>query len=93
MCGATTVAAMALVTELSGRDRGPFDSLQALTEAHRIAYAAFGEALHDIGGGSSESDRASPWEQSALLAICGSPAVGESDRLAKALYLLEIEAR
>lgn len=43
--------------------------------------------------GSSESDRASGEEERALLAICGYLAVGEADRLAKARYLLEIEAR
>lgn len=84
MYSATTVAAMALGTELPGRDRGPSDSQQAPTEAHRIAYAALGEDLH-------ESDRAGWEEQSALLTLCGSP--GESDRLAKALCLLAIEAR
>jgi len=84
MYSATTVAAMALGTELPGRDRGPSDSLQALTEAHRIAYAALGEALH-------ESDRAGWEEQSALLAICGSSwGIGPP---AKALCLLAIEAR
>jgi len=90
---ASTVAATALGAEPSGRDRGSSDSLRALIEAHKIAYAAFGEALHDVAGGSSESDRASREEERALLAVCGYPAVGEADRLAKAWYLLEIEAR
>lgn len=90
---ASTVAATALGTEPPGREKGPSDSLRALIEAHKIAYAAFGEALHDMGGGSSESDRASREEERALLAICGYPAVGKADRLAKARYLLEIEAR
>lgn len=84
---------MAIGTEPSDRDRGPSDSLLALIEAHKIAYAAFGEALHNMGGGSKESDRASREEERTLLAICGYPAVGEADRLAKARYLLEIEAR
>ena len=53
----------------------------------------FGKALHDKSGASSQSDRASRKEERALLAICGYPAVGEADRLAKARYLLEIEAR
>jgi hypothetical protein len=36
--------------------------------------------------------RASREEERALLAICSYAAVGEADRLAKARYLLEIEA-
>lgn len=90
---ASTVAATALGTEPLGPDRGPSDSLRALIEAHKIAYAAFGKALHDMGGGSSESDRASREEERALLAICSYPAVGQADRLAKARYLLDIETR
>ena len=43
------------------------------------AYAAFGKAIHE--------------EERALLAICAYPAVTEDDRLAKARYLFEIEAR
>lgn len=90
---ASTVAATALGTEPPGRDRGPVDSLRALIEAHKIAYAAFGKALHEIGGGRGDSARASREEERALLAICGYVAVEEGDRLAKARYLLEIEAR
>lgn len=73
---ASTVAATPLGAEPAGGDRGPSDSLRALIEAHKIGYAAFGEALHDMGGGSSESDRASR-EERALLAICDYPAVGK----------------
>jgi len=90
---ASTVAATALCTEPPGQDRGLSDSLQALMEAHKISYAAFAEALHDKGGGRNQSDGASREEERALLAICGYPAVGEADRLAKARYLLEIEGR
>ncbi len=90
---ASTIAATALGAEPPGRDRGPSNSLRALIEAHKIAYAAFGDALHDMGDGSSESDRASREEERALHAICGYPAVGEADRLVKARYLLQIEAR
>lgn len=64
--------------------------MRELIEAHRAAYAAFGKALHEIGG---DSDGASREEERALLAICGYVAVEEGDRLAKAQYLLEIEAR
>jgi hypothetical protein len=63
-----------------------------LIEAHRTAYAAFGKTLHEIGG-RSDTDRASREEERALLAICGYAAVWEGDRVAKARYLLEIEAR
>ncbi|WP_292464523.1 hypothetical protein [Mesorhizobium sp.] len=49
--------------------------------------------MHGMVGGSGDTDRASREEERALLAVCGYPAVGEADRLAKARYLLEIEAR
>ncbi|QPC95850.1 hypothetical protein [Mesorhizobium sp. INR15] len=50
--------------------------------------------LHQaVGGGGCDPAKASREEERALLAICGYPAVGEGDRLAKAQYLLEIEAR
>ncbi|WP_244493881.1 MULTISPECIES: hypothetical protein [unclassified Mesorhizobium] len=88
---ASTVAATARDTESPGRDQEPSDRLGELIEAHRTAYAAFGKALHDIGGG--DSGRAGREEERALLAICGHAAVEEGDRVAKARYLLEIEAR
>ena len=87
---ASTAAATALGTEPPGRGQEPSDRLRELIEAHRIAYAAFGKALHDIG---ADSGGASREEERALLAICGHAAVEEGDRLAKARYLLEIEAR
>jgi hypothetical protein len=90
---ASTVAATSLGTEPLDRDQEPSNRLRALIEGHRTAYAAFGKALHDIGGGSGESDGASRREERALLAICCYAAVGEGERLAKARYLLEIEAR
>ncbi|WP_287338949.1 hypothetical protein [Mesorhizobium sp.] len=87
------VAATALGAEPPGWDQEPSNNLRALIEAHKAAYAAFDKALHDIGGGSG-SDRASREEEErALLAICGYAAVRERDRVAKARYLLEIEAR
>lgn len=52
------------------------------------AYAAFGEAAHEMGGSSRDYDRAGREEERALLAVCAYPAVGEGDRLAKARYLL-----
>ncbi|MGX9143212.1 hypothetical protein [Mesorhizobium sp. 128a] len=89
---ASTIAAPALGTERPGQDQEPSNKLRALIEAHKIAYAAFGTALHNVGSGTSGSDRASRVEETALLAICGYAAVTERDRVAKARYLLEIEA-
>jgi uncharacterized membrane protein len=84
---ASSVTAPALGTQ------GPPSNLRALIEAHKIAYAEFCKALHEIGGGRGASARASREEERALLAICGYVAVEEGDRLVKARYLLEIEAR
>lgn len=81
---ASSVMATALGAEPPGRDQEPSSNLRALIETHKTAYAAFGKALHDICGSSSESDRASREEERALLAICTYGAVGEGDRLAKA---------
>lgn len=90
---ASTVAATALGTEPPGRDPEPSNKLQTLIEVHKTAYASFGEALHETGGSSRDRVRASQKEERALLATCDYPAVEEADRLAKARYLLEIEAR
>ena len=90
---ASTVAATARGAESPGRDQEPSYRLRELIEAHRTAYGAFSNALHDTCGGSGDSDRASREEERALLAICGYAAVEEADRLAKAQYLLAIEAR
>ncbi|MDX8451114.1 hypothetical protein [Mesorhizobium captivum] len=67
--------------------------LRALIEAHSKAYAALGKSFHEGGGGSCGQDRASREEEKALLAICAYPAARESDRFAKARYLVEIEVR
>lgn len=90
---ASSITATALGTERPGRVQKPPNNLRALIEAHKTAYAEFGKALHEIGGGSGDPARASREEERTLLVICGYPAVGEGDRLAKARYLLEIEAR
>lgn len=87
------MAATACATEGAPRDLVPTDKLQALIEAHTTAYAAFRQAIHEVGGSSREHDRASQEEETALLAICAYPAVSKGDRLAKAQYLLEVEAR
>ena len=88
---ASTVAATTLGAEALGRE--PSNNLGALIKAHKAAYAAFEEALHGIGGDNSGSASASREEERALLAICRYVAVGEEDRVVKAQYLLEIEAR
>lgn len=75
------------------RDLVMTDKLQALIEAHITAYAAFGKAMHEMDGSSGDDERASREEERTLLAICAYPAVSGGDRLAKARYLLEIEAR
>ncbi|QKD00011.1 hypothetical protein [Mesorhizobium sp. NZP2298] len=90
---ASTVAATALGTEPPGQDPEPSNKLRTLIDMHKTAYSSFGEALHDIGGGRNDSARASREEERALLAICSYAAVGQEDRLTKARYLLEIEAR
>jgi hypothetical protein len=89
----STVAATASAAKGMRRDLVTTDKLQALIEAHMAAYAAFGKAVHKVGGSSGDHDRASRQEERALLAICAYPAVSEGDRLAKARYLLKIEAR
>ncbi|TIS64296.1 MAG: hypothetical protein E5W93_02755 [Mesorhizobium sp.] len=89
---ASTAPATALATEPC-RDREPSNELRALIEAHKTAYAVLGQAVHQLGSGSDDYDRASRGEERALLAICAFSAVREADRLAKARYLLGIEAR
>lgn len=88
----STVAATALATEPPRRDREPSHELRALIEAHKTAYMALGKAVREMGS-SRDYDRASRAEERALLAICAYPEVRKGDRLAKARYLLEIEAR
>lgn len=95
--GSAVVASSMTATAVSAkppiRDQEPTSYLRELIEAHKAAYAEFGKALLKIGGGSGDPARASREEEKALLAVCGYPAAGEGDRLAKARYLLEIEAR
>lgn len=89
----STVAATARAASGARRDQVTTDKLQALIEAHMTAYAAFGRAIHEVGGSSGDHDRAGREEERTLLAICAYPAVSRGDCLAKARYLLEIEAR
>ncbi|MFB9978060.1 hypothetical protein ACFSQQ_33480 [Mesorhizobium kowhaii] len=90
---ASTVAANALGKERLSREWQPSNDLPALIEAHKTAYAAFGKAVHERGSRSRHHIKAAREEERALLAICAYRAVREGDRLAKARYLLEIEAR
>ncbi|UVK52813.1 hypothetical protein DBIPINDM_006229 [Mesorhizobium sp. AR02] len=90
---ASTVAANALGTKPLSRDRQPSNDLQGLIEAHKTAYISFGKAVHEKGSRSRDHIKAGRKEERALLAICTFPAVWEVDRLGKARYLLEIEAR
>ncbi|ESX62646.1 hypothetical protein X760_05845 [Mesorhizobium sp. LSHC422A00] len=90
---ASSMTPTALGAKPPSRDQEPSSCLRALIEAHKAAYTEFGNALHELGGGSCDRAGASREEERALLAICGYPAVGEEDRLAKARYLLEFEAR
>ncbi|AZO25706.1 hypothetical protein EJ070_13415 [Mesorhizobium sp. M1E.F.Ca.ET.045.02.1.1] len=89
----STLTATAYTARGVRRDPAITNKLQALLEAHMTAYAAFGKAMHEVGGSSGDHDRASRQEEGTLLAICAYPAVSRGDRLAKARYLLEIEAR
>lgn len=68
-------------------------SLRALIDAHKIAYAEFGKALYELGGGSGDPARASRQEQRALSPSAAILPSGGGDRLAKARYLLEMESR
>lgn len=86
---ATTVEAIA-------RDaprREPRSELAALIAAHKSAYAALRTTVDEIGGSGAAFDNACQVEEEALVAICAYSATTEGDRLAKAGYLLEIEAR
>lgn len=74
-------------------DRGPSRDLRALIKTHKATYAAFVTAVQGMHSGDQTHARASRTEEKALLAVCAYPAVGESDRRAKARYLLKIEAR
>ncbi len=88
---ATTVEAKALERRLENRE--PSTELTALIEAHRSAYRALRRTVDEIRGCGSVFDSACRTEEAALVAICAHPAITEGDRLAKADYLLRIEAR
>ncbi|WP_245340574.1 hypothetical protein [Mesorhizobium sp. WSM4313] len=90
---ASTVTANGHGTKAPRPDRQPSNDLFALIEAHKAAYAAFGKAVHKRGSHSRDHIEAGREEERALLAICAYRAVKQGDRLAKARYLLEIEAR
>ncbi|BCM18007.1 hypothetical protein [Mesorhizobium sp. J8] len=90
---ASTVAADAHSAKALKHNRQPSKDLIALIEAHKTSYAAFGKLVHKTGSHSRDHIEAGREEERALLAICAYRAVKEGDRLAKARYLLEIEAR
>ncbi|MBZ9673082.1 hypothetical protein LB543_22110 [Mesorhizobium sp. ESP7-2] len=89
----SAIAFASTVAETACTAEPPPSKIRALIEAHMTAYAAFGKAVHEMGASSRSYDRASREEERALLAICACPAASAGDRLAKARYLLEIEAR
>jgi endonuclease/exonuclease/phosphatase family metal-dependent hydrolase len=88
---ATTTEAMAL--GVPRRGEGASAELTALLEAHGSAYAALRRTVDEIGSRGSVFDKVCRVEEKALVAVCAHPAISEGDRLAKAAYLLEIEAR
>ncbi|MBZ9764531.1 hypothetical protein LB553_27205 [Mesorhizobium sp. CA8] len=90
---ASTVAANGHGTKALRRNRQPSRDLVALIEAHKATYAAFGKVVHKTGSHSRDHIEAGLAEERALLAICAYRAVKQGDHLAKARYLLEIEAR
>ncbi len=75
------------------RGVGASAELTALLEAHGSAYASLRRTVDEIGSRGSAFDKACRIEEKALVAVCAHPAISEGDRLAKAAYLLEIEAR
>lgn len=86
---ATTIEAIARDTP----HPEPSAELAALIEAHGSAYAALRRTVDEIGSRGSVFDNACRIEEKALVAVCAYPAITQGDRLAKAAYLLEIEAR
>ena len=89
----STIVARAAVAKPSPPEQQSSSHLQGLIETHQAAYVTFDKVVRDVRAGRSDHERASRDEEKALLAICAYPAVAEGDRLAKARYLLEIEAR
>lgn len=90
---ASTVTAVAHATEAPRPQQKPSSELRALIQSHMTAYAAFGKVVHEVGGRGRGYDNANREEERALLAICAYPAAIRGDRLTKARYLLEVEAR
>jgi hypothetical protein len=67
--------------------------LQALIAGHEAAYAEFHRVVHRPGSSRNDRERADRVEQEALLAVCSYHATCRDERLAKAKYLLVVEAR
>lgn len=78
---------------LARTGREPRVELAALIEAHKSAYMAIHKTVEEISGSGGVFDKACRTEENALMAICAYPAITEDDRLAKASYLLQVEAR
>jgi hypothetical protein len=89
----TTVIGTANARKPQPRNQIPSRELRGLIKAHQETYAAFGRAIHETGSSGRDCTKASRAEEKALVAVCSYPAVSEADRLAKATYLLEVEAR
>ncbi len=87
-------AAVASVVEPSlARSEATARELQALIDAHEVAYEALHQVVHSAGSTWNDREIADRIEQQALLAICAHPATGSGERRVKAEYLLKIEAR
>lgn len=67
--------------------------LDLLIAVHQAAYAELHRVVHRVGSSTDDRDQADRAEQAALLAICSHPISCRDDGVAKARYLLAVEAR
>ena len=88
---AATIAGPALAQTPRPERIRPSPELRALVKAHKAAYAALLKTVDRSDGSRRDYEKADRIEQQALLAVCSYPALEESDRRAKAKYLLMIE--
>ncbi|RWG50500.1 MAG: hypothetical protein EOQ62_04300 [Mesorhizobium sp.] len=89
----SAVLGTALVGTGIAREREPSRELTKVIEAHKAAYTTFMKAIRKPHGTRNDHTASSRAEEKALLAVCGFSAISETDRRAKATYLLQIEAR
>ncbi|NGO52938.1 hypothetical protein [Allomesorhizobium camelthorni] len=75
------------------REEKPSRALWTLIETQEAAYAKFMMAIRKPNGSRNDHAAASRDEEKALVAVCGFPAATDTDRRAKATYLLQVEAR